>query len=274
MLTPDDPNITRSFSQLSVSQETPLTTTTSRKKKKKKKEETNGSSMENETLATTYEKSYPHGTNLSFDINHTDRLKSEYLRVSNTRLKDMLMESSPNRDQIASYLNNDEKIQVVRQIIELSNQLQYLQLQEHLWQAYYNLGISAGQWEIRVSKSYAKHHGVCRSYGYPRHIVEKRQQNIQYQTQKINEQLQHLLQQCLPIFDYTALGPTIDACIQKGQQRLRDEFDYRKQILILNANDHDSLKKFYQLQPDHEHVSFILVLVQQFHYFISLCRYY
>jgi hypothetical protein len=104
--------------------------------------------------------------------------------------------------------------------------------------------------------------------------VEKRRQNLQYQAQKLNEQLQQLLLRYQSILDYTILGPAIDACIQKGQQRLRDEFSYRKQMLILNANDHDLLKKFYQLQLDHEHVRVIVVSVEQYYYFVLFRRYY
>lgn len=91
----------------------------------------------------------------------------------------MLVEAIINGDQLASYLNTNEKLQFVRQMTEVTNQLQYLDLQRQLWQGYYNLGMKEGRWNYRVSKSYAKHHGICRSYGYPRHVVEKRQQNIQ-----------------------------------------------------------------------------------------------
>jgi hypothetical protein len=126
VLTPDDPQVTRSFSQLSVSQETPLTMTTNMNKNKKKKK-SNGSSIKNEPVTTQFEEPYQHGTHDSIDINHTDRLKSEYLRVSNNRLKQMLMDSTVHSDRIASYLNSVEKFDAVRQIIELSNQLQYLE---------------------------------------------------------------------------------------------------------------------------------------------------
>ena len=128
----------------------------------------------NGTLAATPGESHNHEMEL---------LKPQYLRVSNCRLRQVLVDSIPNGDQIALCLNSDEKIQFIRQMTEVTNQLQYLDLQRLLWEEYFNIGMKEGQWKAYVSKSYAKHHNVCRSYGYPQHIVEKRQQHIRYQIQ-------------------------------------------------------------------------------------------
>jgi hypothetical protein len=65
---------------------------------------------------------------------------------------------------------------------EVTNNLHYIYLQRHLWQAYYNLGMEEGVWAPRLSKYDAKQLSTCVTYGFPKHIIEKRQKklNISY----------------------------------------------------------------------------------------------
>ena len=48
------------------------------------------------------------------------------------------------------------------------------------------IGIQEKQWKVHVSKSCAKNRNVCRSYGYPKHIIEKQQLN-NYNNNLVNE---------------------------------------------------------------------------------------
>ena len=76
-------------------------------------------------------------------------------------------------------------------------------------------------------------------------------------------QLEQFAQQWQPNFDSNLVSEAIIECVKKGQQRLRQEFDYRRQMLALNVHDHHLLQKFYQLQLDHEHVSSNTILLKQ-----------
>ena len=48
----------------------------------------------------------------------------------------------------------------------------------------------------------------------------------------------------------------INECVKSAQRRLRQEFDYKKKMLIFNYSDHQLIKQFYDLQPTQEEVLF------------------
>jgi hypothetical protein len=173
----------------------------------------------------------------------------------------MLADAIQDGDQIVQCLNTKEKLQFIREITEVTNNLQYIDLQRHLWDDYSNLGMKEDVWALRVSKSYAEEHQTCRRYGFPKHIVEQRQQTIQHQLcRTINElqlcivKLQQYAEQWQPNFDANMISQAISECVKKGQQRLRVEFDYRRQMIGLDSKDHHAIRQFYQVQPSEEQV--------------------
>ena len=185
-----------------------------------------------------------------------------YLKVSDAAFKQMLINSIENGEQLAVCLNTDEKIQFVRRVTEMTNQIKYFDLQRQLWQDYYNLGLKEGQWAPQVSKSYAEEHRTCRTYGYRQHIIRKRQQTIQYQLQRSSNELQASIKelenyskQWQPSFSANRLSEGIIQCVNKGQQRLREDFEYKKKMLQFDANDHYLIRTFYQCRPNQEEVS-------------------
>ena len=118
-----------------------------------------------------------------------------------------------------------------------------------------------GVYAPRVSKSYAKQHHTCRTYGFSKHIIEKRQQTIQHQLHlTVNELQQYLIKleeyskQWQPSLDTNLISSAINECVKKGQERLRQEFVYKRKMLTIDSNDHYLITKFYQLQPSEEQV--------------------
>ena len=57
-----------------------------------------------------------------------------------------------------------------------------------------------------------------------------------------------------PAIDIHQLSHMINECVQRGQRRLREEFDYRRRILVSNVDDHRGIREFYQLNPNDEQV--------------------
>jgi hypothetical protein len=144
---------------------------------------------------------------------------------------------------------------------EVTNNLQYMDLQRHLWQDYYNIGIKEGIWAPQLSKYDAKQLNTCRTYGFPKHIIEKRQKTIENQIHRtINELQQYLIkleqnsQQWEPPFDPNILSNAINECVKKGQKRLRQDFDYKTEMLTLDSNDRHLITAFYDLQPNKKQV--------------------
>lgn len=93
------------------------------------------------------------------------------------------------------------------------------------------------------------------------YVVEKRLKTIEHQPQRTcrelqeySTQLQENVQQWQPQVNPDVLFTAVTACVKRGQQRLKQEFDYRKKMLELNVSDRHWITKFYNLQPSEEQV--------------------
>jgi hypothetical protein len=78
---------------------------------------------------------------LLIPTNRIPKFKPHYLALSDQLFKEILSNGVPDGDKMVQCLNTDEKLQSVRQMTEITNNLHYFDLQQHLWQAYYNIGI-------------------------------------------------------------------------------------------------------------------------------------
>ncbi|CAF1183676.1 unnamed protein product [Rotaria sp. Silwood1] len=129
----------------------------------------------------------------------TKNLKStfvpQYLTVSTRKFKEMLSKVVHDGHQIYEWLDNDQKLKSTRELAHIFNLMNYLTLQQQLWQDYFDIGMIDGVWAPRVSKSKAKEHNTCVSYGRSEKFVEQRQKTIQHQLNRTNRQLQQHLAQ-------------------------------------------------------------------------------
>ena len=202
---------------------------------------------------------------LFITTNNIKKFQPHYLTVSDEIFKQLLSNAIENGDQLVQCLNTDEKLRVVRQMTKVTNNLHYFDLQQHLWQAYYNIGIKENLWaspatDVSTSDE-TNQANMCPAYYCPKKLVEERQQRVTWQKQRtINE-----LQQCLiflqqhvpqwqPLMDLELVLRTVTECVQKGQQRLKKEFLYRIDITQLDLNDRRLKKTFYDSQPNQEQV--------------------
>lgn len=187
--------------------------------------------------------------------------KPYFSKVSDRVFKQILGNAIEGGNQLVQCLNTDEKIQFVHQMTELTNQVQYLDLQRHLWQDYYSIGLKEGRWAPHVSKSFAEQHQLCRSYDYSRRSIQKRLQTIQHDEQRICQVSQLSMQtldqyskQCQPFFNANDLSQAIIECVKKSQRRLGEEFELKRKVLQFDANDHHFIRAFYQCKPNREQV--------------------
>jgi hypothetical protein len=91
--------------------------------------------------------------------NDIQKCKPHYLQFSDQIFAQMLSNTNQDGDKhIVKCLNKNEKLRFIREMTELINNLQYIDLQRHLWQDYYDHGMKEGRWAPRVSQSYAKQH--------------------------------------------------------------------------------------------------------------------
>ncbi|CAF3175900.1 unnamed protein product, partial [Rotaria sp. Silwood2] len=161
---PNDQHANRSLSQLSISQE-----------KQAKKQKLITTVRETTILNTHEQPTHRLPTELLHDNmdkkqervmveeEHTralptmsiQKFKPQYLQVSNRVFKTILSSAIPDANKIVHGLNTNEKLQMIRQMTEIRKDLHYFQLQQNLWQAYYNLGIKENiDITIRLAKRY------------------------------------------------------------------------------------------------------------------------
>ena len=190
------------------------------------------------------------------------QFKPVYMKVHDHTFVRMLASTTIDGVKIVQYLDTKEKVDFIRQMTELTNNLRYLDLQRQLWQYHYDLGLKEGRWGGQLLNNYAKQHNTCRAYGYLKHVIEKRQKSIMKQIHRtISELQQYMLKleeharQWQPSFDANILSHAMNEYVKKGQKRLVEEFDYKKKMIIINSNDHCLIRSFYCLQPNEEQVS-------------------
>ena len=185
-----------------------------------------------------------------------------YLKMPDHIFVRMLSKTIEQGERIIQWLDTKEKIDFIRQIAQVTNNVHYFDLQRQHWQDHYDLGLREGWWGMELARSYAKQHRVCRAYSFKKPVIEEQQRMARDGLQQNVEALQkYLLQlevnarQWQPIMDPHLMSCTIDKFVQHGQKRLRDEFDYKKKMLIIDATDHYLIRSFYWFQPTEEQVS-------------------
>ena len=188
-------------------------------------------------------------------------LLPRYLTTSDKAFKQMLARAAPDGCPIVQWLDTDEKLRSVRQLTHTTNTLNYVKLQQQLWQEYYQVESTKESGTARVTKANAKAHGTCPSFGRPLKMIEQRRKTIENQLKRTANELSQLLLQlpewtdkAQPPIDSVALSTAIFVCVEKGQQRLCAAFKHKQTMLKLDAADHQLIDAFYALRPSDEQV--------------------
>jgi len=247
--TNNEMQVNKSLSQLSISQGNP-----------KKKKTTTSDRLENHDSEELHNLHQKKQTNEQ-PINHLRKFVPPYLNVSDKMFKEMLSATIKDGDKVVQSLNTDENLQFIRRMTQVVNTSNYILLQKDLWQTYYELGIKDTAWPMRISKQIAREHNTCQMVGQPQHFVEQRLKTIERQMQQVVNELQHNFtklslwtQQCQPPIDVNLISEVINKCVENGQKRLRNEFEYKKTMLQCDYDDHQAITRFYVLNPNEEQV--------------------
>ncbi|CAF1388523.1 unnamed protein product [Rotaria magnacalcarata] len=241
-----DNKIIKSLSQLSIT------------RKNKNKNKTNN--IENRNSASTSKKQNnqqrhePTASTLS-------HLLPRYLTVSDCTFKHILSNTIENANLIVSWLDTQQKLQSTRQLAHTINMLQYFNLQQSLWQAYYSVGMKEDGWTTHISRYTAKEHATCTTYGRSRKFVEQRLATITNQLKRATKELQEIsaklpqwTDQAQPSINSKTLYFAIDELVNKNQKYLREEFKYKEMMLKFDVNDHRLITKVYNLKPNEKQV--------------------
>ena len=184
----------------------------------------------------------------------------DYSIISNIAFKEMLLRGTTtastavaDNNNIHSFLqswNDEETWTFTRRLTQLTNQLNYLKLQDEQWAYYYQLGITEDIWTGRVSKRMARDNSMCYTYGRSKHIIEQRRKKFQRQLKQFQSDIdQHMTQITIPLSDLNAIKNIVTDLVDKNQYLLRAEFERRRAMLRLDAKDHQCIQAFYDLKP-------------------------
>ena len=250
--------MTNTLSQISISEPT-------KKKKKRRNKEKKNRKIENMNEQPVYSEESPaplYG----------------YLNASDRKFKQMLSIALEGAQDVATWIDTDEKLQFIREYARLFDKSFYLNMEYDLWENFYTLGQSVNCWTSpSISKTIAKENQMSCIYLKSKASVEKhRQRNLQKFQQAVDELQQHMTlleryQQSAPtLMDTTRLSAAVMALVRKGQNDLSKDYSHRKTLHQFAANDYQLVKNFYYSQPNDEEVVCLqshFLTVDIFHFF-------
>jgi len=183
--------------------------------------------------------------------------------ISNEVFYQMLSKAFGDISKLDNYfLNENGKIEFIRQYTSLIYRLSYVQLQQQQWDYYYHIGITHNIWRDRISKHMAEKNCLCYTYGRSKHMIQQRRIQIEKHLEEIHNTIQlfekeillKLQQHINCSSEIQILLSNINTFVHECQQKTRNEFEYKKQMLILDANDHHLVQNVFHLKPNKSQV--------------------
>ena len=161
-----------------------------------------------------------------------------------------------------NFSNVDQKIQLIRHYTSLIDRLSYVQLQEVQWKHYHHIGRTQNIWKGHMANHLAEKYSVCSTYGRSKTMIEQRLKQIEQHLQQAHHAIQQfeedVLSKCAPYNEcflaLKKLYSIIHQFVQGKQRSLQHEFEYKREILIFDATDHQLIQKFFDLKPNKSHV--------------------
>ncbi|CAF3858563.1 unnamed protein product [Rotaria sordida] len=168
-------------------------------------------------------------------------LLPDYSTISDSNFTQMLLTLMPNimnRNEFMELLNHKEILIFIRELTKLVNRFNYSQLQHEQWSYYYNLGMTEGIWNGRVSKKMADANSMCYTYGRSKNLIKQRLDKYKLQYKKAQEAINEHMKKAPISIDMQNLTTMINNLINKHQNQLRLELERRKTMLRLDTEEH------------------------------------
>ncbi|CAF5034534.1 unnamed protein product, partial [Rotaria sp. Silwood1] len=215
--------------------------------------------MNNTNTTATFAHNAIRNTENDSTNDYLENFKPHYLRVSDRVFKRMLAESIEDGSKLVQCLNTTEKLYAVRELAEITNNFYYKDFQEKLWQEYHNISSQDNNWESKITKQFARQNSLHQIYRPKKSYIQQRLATIAKQKLRLGKELQEHLAKLLndivhwqPSIDGTLLSYAINECVLHNQKKLKQEFQYKTEMIKLDCNDHQLLRKFYELKPNEE----------------------
>jgi hypothetical protein len=182
-------------------------------------------------------------------------IKATYLNTPDHIFKTMLTMELEGAENCIQALDTPEKLQYTRIYAQLVNDLFYLRLKQDFWENYYRVAMTTRIWLLTLSKQILKETNLHRIQFRTQESVEKRRQTaIEELKQTENKLYEHKQLEMSRLVEMNRLSTVIPAFVRKGQHKLSADFERRKVLLQLDANDYSLVQTFYDLQPSEDQV--------------------
>ena len=186
----------------------------------------------------------------------------DYTSVPDEIFAQMFSAAFNEKESLICFLNEDEKIKLTRSYTSLIDRLSSVQLQERQWKYYQYIGMTQNIWNGRMAKHLAEKYSFYHTYGRSKSIIGQRLQQIEHHLQQAHRAIQQfeneLLSKCAQYGDGSStiekLSSIIHQFVHEKQWLIQHEYAYKREILILDATDHQLVQKFFNREPNKTHV--------------------
>ncbi|CAF1294106.1 unnamed protein product [Adineta steineri] len=183
---------------------------------------------------------------------------ADYKNISNDIFIQMLSTAFANKNKLNQLMNQEEQILFIREYTNLIDRLYCLQLQQSQWNYYHHIGITQNIWTGRMAKHLAEKTSICHAYGRSKTLVEQRQKQIEKHLQQAQYAVQQFEQHIIIKMvqhggcssEMQLLFSILQKFVQEKQQSIQYDYEYKREMLILDATDHQLLKEFFKVEPN------------------------
>ncbi|CAF1495660.1 unnamed protein product [Adineta steineri] len=187
----------------------------------------------------------------------------DYNNIHDDIFIQMLSTAFSNTNKLNQLMNHEEQILFIREYTNFIDRLYCLQLQQSQWNYYYHIGITQNIWTGRMAKHLAEKTSICHAYGRSKTLVEQRQKQIEKHLRQAQYAVQQFEQEIIikmvQYGDCSAemkiLFSIIERFVQEKQRSIQYDYEYKREMLILDATDHQLLNEFFKVEPNKSQIN-------------------
>ncbi|CAF1623361.1 unnamed protein product, partial [Adineta steineri] len=187
---------------------------------------------------------------------------ADYKNISDDIFIQILSTAFANTNKLNQLMNQEQQILFIREYTNLIDRLYCLQLQQSQWNYYHHIGITQNIWTGRMAKHLAEKTSICHAYGRSKTLVEQRQKQIEKHLQQAQYAVQQFEQHIIIKMvqhsgcssEMKVLFSVLQKFVQDKQRSIQYDYEYKREMLILDATDHQLLKEFFKVEPNKSQV--------------------
>ncbi|CAF1524217.1 unnamed protein product [Adineta steineri] len=181
----------------------------------------------------------------------------DYNNIHDNIFIQMLSTAFYHTNKLNQLMNPEEQILFIREYTNLIDRLYCLQLQQSQWNYYHHIGITQNIWTGRMAKHLAEKNSICHAYGRSKTFIAQRQKQIEKHLQQAQYAVQQFEQEIIIkmvqhgdyLFEMKVLFSIIEKFVQEKQRSVQYDYEYKREMLILDATDHQLVNEFFKIEP-------------------------